>query len=133
MAAPATTTRTAVANTQLSAGKRILVLRAFRRMWKPLVDASQLDRQGRWMSTTQGGKPCFMFSQGDAAPAFFDHAADYKDALTPVLAGKLIKLGMAYTPTRPPRSCWSRRRSRRRTLTPRSRAARRPHSGGPDS
>ena len=94
MAAPATTTRTAVANTQLSAGKRILVLRAFRRMWKPLVDASQLDRQGRWMSTTQGGKPCFMFSQGDAAPAFFDHAADYKDALTPVLAGKL---GMAYT------------------------------------
>ena len=37
MAAPATTTRTAVANTQLSAGKRILVLRAFRRMWKPLV------------------------------------------------------------------------------------------------
>ena len=35
-----------------------------------------------------------MFSQGDAAPAFFDHAADYKDALTPVLAGKL---GMAYT------------------------------------
>ena len=78
MAAPPTTTRTAVANTQLSAGKRILVLRAFRRMWKPLVDASQLDRQGRWMSTTQGGKPCFMFSQGDAAPAFFDHAADYK-------------------------------------------------------
>ena len=51
-------------------GKRILVLRAFRHMWKPLVDASQLDRQGRWMSTTQGGKPCFMFSQGDAAPAF---------------------------------------------------------------
>ena len=35
-----------------------------------------------------------MFSQGGAAPAFFDHAADYKDALTPVLAGKL---GMAYT------------------------------------
>ena len=31
MAAPATTTRTAVANTQLSAGKRTLVLRAFRR------------------------------------------------------------------------------------------------------
>ena len=83
-----------MANTQLSAGKRILVLRAFCRMWKPLVDASQLDRQGRWMSTTQGGKPCFMFSQGDAAPAFFDHAAHYKDALTPVLAGKL---GMAYT------------------------------------
>ena len=95
MAAPATTTRTAVVNTELSAGKRILVLRAFRRMWKPLVDSSQLDRQGRWMSTTQDGKPCFMFSQEDAVPVFFDHTADYKDALTQVLADKL---GMAYMP-----------------------------------
>ena len=52
-----------------------LVWKSWKSVWKPLVDASQLDRQGRWMSTTQDGKPCFMFSQEDAVPAFFDHAA----------------------------------------------------------
>ena len=36
-----------------------------------------------------------MFSQGDAALAFFDHVADYKDALTPVLADKLESLTLS--------------------------------------